>query len=253
MLNDSQIRQYHEDGFVIPDFRMPEDVLVSIRERHARLVERHPEFRDYCPALLHFDLDFAEYCEVPGILDMVMQLIGPDIALWNMSFFAKPALNGRATPWHQDGQYWPMRPLANCSVWLAVDDSTRENGCLRVIRGSHRERSLRRHETNPSPDLTLDQELPGSEFDESEAVDLVLEAGQMSLHDVFLAHGSEPNRSSRQRRGMTMRIMPTTSFYDRDVAAEMSREGEYPKQAFNPLLLLRGTDRCGKNDFTVGV
>ena len=51
---------------------------------------------------------------------------------------------------------------------------------------------------------------------------------------------------------MTMRIMPTTSLYDRDIAAEMHRDWEYPNQAFNPLLLLRGTDRCGRNDFTVG-
>ena len=153
MLSHSQIHQYHEDGFVIPDFRMPAHVLVSIRERHVRLLERHPEFRDYCPALLHFDLGFAEYCEVPGILDMVMQLIGPDIALWNMSFFAKPPFNGRATPWHQDGQYWPIRPLATCSVWVAVDDSARDNGCVRVIGGSHRERRLLHHQATASPDL----------------------------------------------------------------------------------------------------
>ena len=250
MLSKAQIHQYREDGFVIPDFRMPADMLVSIRERHVRLLQRHPEFRHYCPALLHFDLQFAHYCQAPGLLDMVEQLIGPDLALWNMSLFAKPPIDGQATPWHQDGQYWAVRPLATCSVWVAVDDSNQDNGCLRVIRGSHRARRLRRHRTNPDPDLTLDQELLHEEYDENDAVDLVLEAGQVSLHDVYLAHGSEPNYSERPRRGMTMRIMPTTSLYDRKVANEMHGERDQVNQARNPLLLLRGMDRCGKNEFT---
>ena len=253
MLTETQVRRYHEDGFVIPDFRMPRRVLCSIRERHARLLARHPEFRNYCPALLHFDPGFAEYCRTPGLLDLVEQLIGPDLALWNMSFFAKPAFDGQATPWHQDGHYWAIRPLATCSVWVAVDDSHRTNGCLRVIPGSHRARRLRSHRDNPSPDLTLDQELLPDEFDAGEAVDLRLEAGRISLHDVYLAHGSEANRSPHPRRGMTMRIMPTTSVYDRGLANAMYREGEPVNQAHNPLLLLRGRDRSGKNDFSPAV
>ena len=127
-----------------------------------------------------------------------------DFALWNSSFFAKPAVNGQATPWHQDGEYWPIRPLATCTVWVAVDDATRENGCLRFIRGSHRSGRLLSHRTNSSPDLTLNQELVESEYDEEEAVDLVLEAGRISLHDVFLAHGSEANDSPRPRRGVAV-------------------------------------------------
>ncbi|NBT72503.1 MAG: hypothetical protein EBT36_14335, partial [Betaproteobacteria bacterium] len=83
-----------------------------------------------------------------------------------------------------------------------------ENGCLRVIRGSHRDRSLRRHHTVQAGDVTPTQALDASEFDETNAVDLVLKAGQISLHDVFLLHGSEPNLSSKPRRGMTMRFMP---------------------------------------------
>ena len=58
---------------------------------------------------------FLEFARTPGILDMVEQLIGSDFALWNSSFFAKPARNGRATPWHQDGEYWPIRPIATCT------------------------------------------------------------------------------------------------------------------------------------------
>ncbi|GIT52865.1 MAG: hypothetical protein Ct9H300mP16_00250 [Pseudomonadota bacterium] len=94
---------------------------------------------------------------------MVEQVIGNDFALWNSSLFAKPASDGQATPWHQDGEYWPIRPVATCTVWIAVDDANTSNGCLRVIPGSHKREDLLRHRTNPDPNLTLNQELlPGN-------------------------------------------------------------------------------------------
>ena len=183
---------------------------------------------------------------------MVEQLIGPDIALWNSSFFAKPAGNGKATPWHQDGEYWPIRPLATCTVWVAVDDATRENGCLRIIKGSHKEIRLFEHKTNPSSDLTLNQELLTTEFDESKAVDLVLERGQISLHDVFLAHGSEPNTSSKSRRGMTMRFMPMTSIFDHQLAREQYKNMHVPDHSERKIFHMRGIDRSGKNNLAFG-
>jgi ectoine hydroxylase-related dioxygenase (phytanoyl-CoA dioxygenase family) len=182
---------------------------------------------------------------------MVTQILGPDVALWNMSFFAKPAGNGRKVPWHQDGEYWPVRPLATCTVWLAVDDATCENGCLRFIRGSHKRRSLAPHATNDSSDLALNQEIDAECYDESAAVDLVLEAGQMSLHDVYLVHGSEANRSPKPRRGMTMRFMPTTSVFDRGLASEIHDRIGITDHSQRTLYLMSGVDRSGENDFLV--
>jgi ectoine hydroxylase-related dioxygenase (phytanoyl-CoA dioxygenase family) len=139
--------------------------------------------------------------------------------------------------------------LATCTVWLALDDSTPENGCLRVIRGSHRSRALRAHNTLASDDVTLTQELDPSEYDEADAVDIVLQAGQVSLHDVYLLHGSEPNRSPRPRRGMTMRFMPTTSLFDRALAREKAQRLGLVDHADRKVYLLRGSDRSGRNDF----
>ena len=178
--------QYEHDGYLIPDFRLSDDTLNEICEAHARLIAKYPRFTDYCPTLLHYDLSFLDFARDPQILDMVEQIIGPDIILWNMSFFAKPAKKGRKTPWHQDGEYWAISPLATCTVWIAVDDSTVENGCLRVIPGSHRDQTLHPHTSNHSPDLTLSEELNASEFDENDAVNLILERGQVSMHDVYL-------------------------------------------------------------------
>ena len=131
-----------------------------------------------------------------------------------------------------------------------MDDSTTENGCLRVIPGSHKDKHLGEHEVNNDPSLTLPLELKASEFDERLAHDIVLEAGQMSLHDIFLAHGSESNRSDKSRRGLTLRFMPTTSVYDR-VLEKRGRQDGTSRAPERILFLMRGVDRSGKNDFRV--
>ena len=150
MLSKSQIDQYHENGYLIPDFRLSDDTLNDIKSAHAKLIELHPEYVDYCPAILPHDRSFVRFARNDDILDMVSQIIGANIALWNSSFFAKPARVGSATPWHQDGEYWPMRPLANCTVWIAVmtqrprtavcmsyADRTKTNACSNTSRTMH--------------------------------------------------------------------------------------------------------------------
>lgn len=256
-LTDAQLAEYHEAGFVIPDYRLSESTLADIRAAHSQFIERYPAFVDYCPALIPLDPCFLEFARDESILNMVGQVLGNDFALWNSSFFAKPARVGTRTPWHQDGEYWAMRPLATCTVWMAIDDATPENGCLRFIPGSHKGKRTRKHQINNAPGLALNQELTQDEFEESEAVDLVLEAGQMSLHDVYLVHGSEPNRSNHSRRGMTLRFMPTSSYYDREIERRQNASSPYPslneqelrKLQRVPLYLMRGTDLCGRNRY----
>ena len=246
MLTESELRTYHEDGFVVPDFRLPSSTVESIRDSHERLLDRFPQFADYCPTLLSYDVSFLDFARDDGVLDMVEQILGPNIALWNSSFFAKPAKVGSRTPWHQDGEYWPIRPLATCSVWIAVDDSNVNNGCLQVIPGSHRRRELQGHHVNKADGLALPLELDEDAFNEADAVNIELEQGQISLHDVYLMHASDPNQSDYPRRGMTLRFMPTTSIYRRDI--EMKMGGSTLAQQ-RSLFLMRGADVSGKNDF----
>lgn len=248
MLTPEQIEKYHEQGFVTPDFRLPESTLADIRDAHSRLVAKHPEFSDYCSALLAYDTWYLTVARNPEILDMVTQVLGDHIALWNASFFAKPARTGSKTPWHQDGEYWPIRPLATCTVWIAIDASTPENGCLRVIPGSHRNQRLAKHQENNAPGLALNLELESTEFDPTLAEDIILEPGQVSLHDVYLYHGSEANLSDKPRRGMTLRFMPTTSVYRHDEPTRFQRTGVL-EMSQRTIYLMRGVDRSGENDF----
>jgi ectoine hydroxylase-related dioxygenase (phytanoyl-CoA dioxygenase family) len=250
MLTESQIEAYQQRGYVTPSYRVPNELLAEIKEAHARLIAKHPDVSDYCSALLAFDPWFLNVARQPDILDMVGQVLGEDFALWNCSFFAKPARVGSKTPWHQDGEYWPIDPLATCTVWIAVDDSTQENGCLRVIPGSHLDKRLAKHDENNAPGLALNLELSADEFDESAAEDIVLQAGQVSLHDVYLYHGSEANQSDNSRRGMTLRYMPMTSVYRHDSRTRFARQGVL-EMSQRTVYLMRGADQTGENDFRV--
>ena len=250
MLSESQVAEYDKNGFVILDYKLPKEDLDDIKNYHNILLEKHPEYRDYCPTLLKYDLNFLKYAKNPEILNCVKQVIGPNLAIWNQSFFAKPGINGKATPWHQDGQYWPIRPLATCSVWLAVDASNEENGCLKYIPGSHKRKSTRKHNTNNDINYTLNQELDPSEFDEKDAYSLCLEEGQMALHDVYIVHGSGTNVSANSRRGMTMRYMPTSSTFDRKLAVEQDKVFRLD-HVNRTLFLMNGIDESGTNDFII--
>ena len=250
MLNTDQIQHYRDHGYVIPEWQLPGDLLDAMRAAAHDMLQRNPEYADLHPALLEDGTRWVEFGKHPGLLALVRQLIGDDIILWSSGYFGKPAEVGKATPWHQDGGYWPIRPLATCTAWVALDDATPENGCLRVIKGSHRRKAILEHERDDSPDLTLNQALPSASYDESAAVDIVLRAGQISLHDVFMVHGSAANTSGNRRRGITFRYMPTTSHFDRDLATRQHSELGVVDHTYRTLHLVHGKDICGKNELS---
>ena len=261
-LTDAQIRTYREDGLVIPDYRLPDELLQRMRVSLDDLIARNPDVPAdsmFCPHIRHGGTqglvgasEWLEYARIPEILDMVAQVIGPDFLLWGTTVFGKPPRSGKRVPWHQDGEYWPIKPLATCSVWIALDDATPENGCLRYIPGSHRDKAVLRHHQDDSDALALNMELDPDQFDESSARDVVLEAGQISLHDVYLAHGSEPNRSERRRAGFICRYMPTSSHFDHTYGAALQERSGVIDFGQRALWLMRGRDLSGKNDFEVG-
>jgi len=229
VLTKDQIDKYQEDGFIVPDFKMPEKDLLEIEVKHNQLIKKYPELKNYCPAILLKDESFLKYCLDEKIISFVEQLLGKYFALWNSSFFAKPAYDGFETPWHQDGQYWPINPLATCTVWLAIDNANEDNGCLRFIKGSHKNKELKEHSRNDNSNLTLHQELKENELDKSKIVNLVLDRGQISLHDVYMIHGSKENKSPNPRRAMTMRFMPLTSKFDHSFIFDSNPEFKIDK------------------------
>ena len=265
-LSDAEVRQYHDQGYLVPALRLPTAQVDGLREALDRLIRDNPGVRPEKLVSAHLagrggrandegvrgQAAFLELAQDPQILDVVEQLIGPDIILWGCHVFCKPAGDGHETPWHQDGHYWPIRPLATCTVWVALDASTIENGCLRVIPRSHLARTSHAHLHEDRQDLALQQRLPETAFDAGSAVDLELQPGQMSMHDVYMIHGANANRSTRRRAGVALRYMPGSSVFERHLDPVAGRSGVPVSFATRPLWLLRGRDRSGRNDFNIG-
>jgi ectoine hydroxylase-related dioxygenase (phytanoyl-CoA dioxygenase family) len=95
------------------------------------------------------------------------------------------------------------------SLWVAITESTPENGCLRVIPRTHA-MELRGLRERRDVDNLFDVEID-AQIDESEAVDLILNPGDVSVHHPNIVHGSEPNASHRWRNGLTIRYIPTST------------------------------------------
>jgi ectoine hydroxylase-related dioxygenase (phytanoyl-CoA dioxygenase family) len=164
----------------------------------------------------HFDQRFVwDIATSPAVLDAVEAAIGPDILLLATHFFCKypeespEAGAGKFVAWHQDVTYWGLEPPLAVTAWYAVDDADAENGCMRLIPGTHRE-GVREHGTSHREGnlLSINQEVPVTAEEDASAVDAALRAGEISLHHGALIHGSNPNRSQRRRCGMTIRYVP---------------------------------------------
>lgn len=257
----AEIARYHSEGWLVPGFRLPSEQVARMQRALDELLRLNPGVRPEKLVSAHVEgdngegvrgvADFLDLARDPELVELVSGVIGEDVILWGCHVFCKPAAEGYETPWHQDGHYWPIRPLATCTVWLALEPSTRANGCLRVIPGSHRARRLHEHLHEDRQDLTLQQRMAEGSFDESRAVDIELEPGQMSMHDVYMIHGAAANTSTQRRTGVALRYMPATSLFDRRLKPVDGKTGVPVNFAHRPLWLVRGQDRAG-NDFAVG-
>jgi ectoine hydroxylase-related dioxygenase (phytanoyl-CoA dioxygenase family) len=249
VLSQNEIARYAETGQVSPEWHLEETTLDRLRDHVSKYLSSQPDTRkDYFPDLIAHDPSWLEYAAHPVILDMVSSLIGEDIIVWGSALFCKSARGGKTTPWHQDAEYWPIRPLETCTVWIAIDRSSRENGCLRVIPGSHRERVLYAHQANDDGRLVLNQEIAADAMPEGTPTDVVLEPGMVSLHDAYLVHGAEPNDSGNRRAGLTFRYMPSSSHFDRALARRQVQEKGVVDISERQLHLVRGQNLDPRND-----
>ena len=112
-------------------------------------------------------------------------------------------------PWHQDCAYFQPSPNVILSAWIAVDDTTRANGCMQVLPGSHKR--LYPHISDPDAEI-FSRGVDPSTFDASDAVDLELKPGQFIFFNESTLHYSPPNKSETRRFGITPRL--TVPFVD---------------------------------------
>jgi phytanoyl-CoA hydroxylase len=155
------------------------------------------------------DAVFMKYAKLDRILDIVEELIGPDIKLFGSQLFMKPP-GGVEKPYHQDSPYFSIEPMALVTCWIALDDVTVENGCLWVVPGSHRLGPLPHTEKWLVGDRE-DKRVPDSEFDRSTEIPVTLSPGSCSFHHSLILHMSHPNHTNTSRRGLAFHYMSSHS------------------------------------------
>jgi hypothetical protein len=231
-LDQDQVAAYCREGYLTyhqPVLR-PEQ-FEKLRAHFEVLLEQHARtgLRPEAMDTPHFgDHGLFEWIFSDEVLDLVEPLVGPNIALFSSHFLAKPAGDGKRVPWHEDSFYWRdlMEPMHVCTVWLSLDPSLPENGCMNVIPNAM-------HGYSDYADVDPQENVFGTEINwlRNVSTDRVAEAkgapqglrvraakcelrpNEASLHDARLIHGSDPNRSNLRRCGYTMRFIPASVLY----------------------------------------
>ncbi len=203
---------FDRDGYVIARNVIDAELAAEAVDHVEWLLKENPDLQ---PEQLHHHLAIQDSFWIglvsdPRLLDLAEIFIGPNIALFATHYIAKAPKTGKPVLWHQDGSYWPLEPMNVVTLWLACSDSTRENGCMRVIPGTQ---NLNLQEMRPNKDVesVLGSEIDASFVDDSTAVDFELGPGDVSIHNPQIVHGSEANTSDRWRVGLTIRYIPTST------------------------------------------
>ncbi|MSU69591.1 MAG: phytanoyl-CoA dioxygenase family protein [Opitutaceae bacterium] len=215
-LSPAEVAQIRREGYVLP----PGPVLPEAKFRNLKayfekmLADLPPQVRPESMDVPHFlHPQLFEWVFADEVLDLVEPIIGPDIALFSTHFICKPQGNGKRVPWHEDSHYWStmIAPMEVVTVWLAIDPSRRENGCMKVIPRTHNsgKQGFSDYEDVDPLNSVFRDEIIKAQRDDAKAVYIELEPNRCSLHDARLIHGSDPNTSSLRRCGYTMRFMST--------------------------------------------
>jgi len=242
-LSPDQVIAFHTQGFLGPFALCDEDEMAEYRERidiealgrdpvgtglTSRLMSRHMD----CPVI-------RELVRRPELVDRFQSLLDEDLLCWNTYLWNKEP-GGAAIPWHQDVDYWPIEPPLTVSAWIAIDAVDASNSCPQVIPGSHR-RVL--PSVAAPADAAFTKQADPSCFDPSQAVAMVMRAGEFFLFNERTLHASEANRSDRRRLGMSVRVTKPWVLVD--------ATGSGPLGPGHRSLLLAGRDRFGFNPLLV--
>lgn len=141
------------------------------------------------------------------IVARIKDLLGDNVIAWGSHFFCKMPGDGKRVSWHQDSSYWPLSPSMAVTAWLAIDDASVENACMRFIPGSHHLGHLTYALSENDEGNVLNQTVVGAD-ELGDPVNVELKAGEISIHSDLLLHGSEANQSNRRRCGLTLRYCP---------------------------------------------
>jgi hypothetical protein len=237
-LSSEHVRQYARDGIAYPIPVLSTEEALRFRtsfDRFEACMGRRLGYAAMTHLFFRWAFDLARWS---SILDAVEEILGPDVLIEGTLILCKYANDPALVTWHQDFKYQGDDDTDTVSAWVAITDSTSRNGCLRVIPGSHRQGII------PHSDKAIEHNMLtyAVEVDESDTTDIELKAGEMSLHQPGVVHGSLPNRSDDKRIGFVIRFVtphfpqtgnPLVSARGRSVSQHLTMWHEVPRTDLN--------------------
>jgi hypothetical protein len=209
-LSMEQIEAFNRDGYLMKIQIFNEAEIADIRRYFDELLEKTLAEGGNSYSISTAHLRYGRVYDIltdRRIVERIKDLIGEDVIAWGSHFFCKMPGDGKRVSWHQDSSYWPLTPSMAVTVWLAIDDASVENACMRFIPGTHHLGHLTYTLSENDEANVLNQTVVGAET-LGQPVDVELKSGQISIHSDLLLHGSEANQSSKRRCGLTLRYCP---------------------------------------------
>ena len=209
VLSADQIKRYRDTGLMFPQRVMTTDAaanylaqLESYESNTGGPVNGKWRYKSH----LVFPW-FNQLMRHSAILDLVRSLLGNDLMVWTTHIYPKEPGDGRFISWHQDSAHWGLDSNQVLSVWVALTDAYRENGCMRMLPGSHHNGQVEHQDTrDPNNILTRGQTIFNG-IEEDRSVWIELKAGEVSVHHVDMFHASTPNKSNQRRVGVAIRYI----------------------------------------------
>ncbi len=239
------IRQLEEEGYTGPVALLTPDEAAAGRRAFFEAIgqdEDAPGPSGRRPGGFNLEYRWAhDLATHEKALDYVELALGPDIVLWATVFWYKEPRNAKYIPWHQDASYWPMEPRINLTAWIALGPTFRENGCLRLIPGSHK--AWLDDDYRPlDAQSAFSRGLSPDQVDESRAIDLEMSPGEAVFFSEATLHGSNANESDVPRVAYSLRFTTPEVRFDPDGLKE--QRIDYLART----ILVRGKDRYRLND-----
>ncbi len=221
--------RFSRDGFLSP-VRIIDEREADAHRRQMEQAEAEFGKLHYMSKMHTVFSNAAKLATDPRALDVVAQLIGPDILLFDVTYIVKEPHTEAFVSWHQDLTYWGFSGDEQVSMWLALSPADEASGCMRMLPASHLAGRMH-HEDSVNQDNVLHRGQTVAGVDEARAVSCPLRPGEASFHHGWTLHSSLPNRSDRRRIGFNVQYLAPSM-----------------RQLVNPhetALLVRGEDRFG--------
>jgi len=214
---DEALEQYKREGWAVMKGVIDPALMEEVRDHVEYLLAKYPDIpgEHFHHMVMRNDPFWVRLITDPRLTSLARifaDFIDTDLALFSSHYFIKQARTGKAVAWHQDGAYWPLEPMHVLTLWLAVDQVDRGNGCLRLVRGSHTWHLAQLAETaRNGSDVLGSTTHTDQDIMEDDVVDVEMEPGDVEIHHPNIVHSSLPNMSDRRRAGLTIRYMPPTT------------------------------------------